>query len=217
MSLPMRFFNNRLFFRYLLLLCLSTFTRANGVAAEEIAIQNIIKGGNIVALMRHAIAPGNGDPVEFNLSDCNTQRNLSNDGRRQAKKIGLQFKQAGVAHADIYTSQWCRCVDTATHLDLGKVQALPFLNSFYQDRSTENIQTQQLTQWITSRLGTTTSDNNANKKSKFLAILVTHQVNITALTGVFPASGELVFVTMENDKLAVVANVNVPFQEQNVK
>jgi len=181
-------------------------------ATTEQAAWEAFASGKAIAIMRHAIAPGNGDPVEFELGDCRTQRNLSKEGQLQAQQIGLQIKEHGIEQAEIYTSQWCRCFDTATNLELGSAQDLPMLNSFYQDRSTESAQTEQLTQWMVNRL-TNSEDTNTtvDQQENAPAILVTHQVNITALTGVFPSSGEVVFVTLENDQLTALTTWNAEF------
>ena len=84
------------------------------------------------------IAPGAGDPPTFTLGDCSTQRNLDDTGREQAARLGERLAKAGVARARVYSSQWCRCLETARLLNLGPVEALPALNSFFnrpQDRA----------------------------------------------------------------------------------
>ena len=108
---------------------------ANVHAAEQgdLAAQ-IAKPGHIV-MMRHALAPGTGDPSNFALGDCATQRNLSEAGRRQARRTGQFLREAGVRAARVLSSQWCRCLETARLLDLGPVEPLPALNSFFEARS----------------------------------------------------------------------------------
>jgi phosphohistidine phosphatase SixA len=138
-------------------------------------------GGNIV-LMRHAIAPGGGDPPGFRLDDCATQRNLSEEGRNQARSIGESFRSRGIVVDRVLTSQWCRCRETAELLDLAPVEEYAVLNSFFSDRSTADSQTEALRRFVGK------NDPKGN------ILLVTHQVNITGLTGVFPASGEMVVV-----------------------
>jgi phosphohistidine phosphatase SixA len=139
------------------------------------------------AIMRHALAPGTGDPAEFTLDDCRTQRNLSAEGRTQAERIGIRFRANGIESAEVFSSQWCRCLETARLLGLGTVVELPVINSFFRKRELEASRTAELKDWLTRR----TTDTPT--------VLVTHQVNITALTGVFPASGELVFVHVTTD------------------
>ena len=141
-----------------------------------------LSSGGHIALLRHAIAPGTGDPPDFKLGNCKTQRNLSTKGRDQATKIGELFRGHGIQSAQVFSSQWCRCLETARLLGLGPVQELPFLNSFFNDYEQREPQTKMLKDWI-------------NKQSLAEPIvLVTHQVNITALTNVYPSSGELVIV-----------------------
>ena len=80
-----------------------------------------LTGPGIVAILRHAFAPGTGDPATFALDDCATQRNLDAQGREQARKIGAAIRAAGATVDRVITSQWCRCRDTARFLDLGPV------------------------------------------------------------------------------------------------
>ena len=133
----------------------------------------------IVAILRHAFAPGTGDPASFKLNDCTTQRNLDARGREQARKIGAAIRATGVTLDRILTSQWYRCRDTARFLDLGPVEDLPALNSFFRNRDRASSQTAELRQFL---LGLPPAET---------VILVTHQVNITALRGRIPASGEV--------------------------
>lgn len=149
--------------------------------------------GSHQALLRHAIAPGTGDPLEFAIGDCTTQRNLSASGRDQAERIGASFRANGIEHADVFSSQWCRCIDTAERLDLGAVQELPFLNSFFGRFERRDEQTEALNAWL----------REANRDKP--AVLVTHQVNISALTGVHPTSGELVIVRVDTNGAVSVA------------
>jgi phosphohistidine phosphatase SixA len=136
-------------------------------------------------IMRHALAPGTGDPPEFTLEDCSTQRNLSAEGREQARQIGQRLRAGGISEARVYTSQWCRCRDTAELLGLGKAQELPALNSFFQNWSQREPRTQALREWLAAQ------DLSAEAPP---LILVSHQVNISALTGTSTASGEVLLV-----------------------
>ena len=157
-----------------------------------------LKSGDAVVLMRHALAPGIGDPPDFNLEDCSTQRNLSEAGRMQAKAIGDVIRANGVIEAMILSSEWCRCMETARLLNLGTPEPAAMLNSFFQDRQSEQAQTlalsESLKKWLHS--------------SGEVRVLVTHQVNISALTGQFASSGEMLIVTMENDEPVVLARVS---------
>jgi broad specificity phosphatase PhoE len=109
-----------------------------------------------------------------------TQRNLSDEGRDQARAIGERFRANGIAAAAVHSSQWCRCLETARLLELGPVEERPALNSFFGNREKGPAQTAAVEQFL--------------EKAAVGAprVLVTHQVNITALTGVFPRSGEIV-------------------------
>lgn len=147
------------------------------------------------AIMRHALAPGGGDPADFDISDCATQRNLSNQGREQARSIGAALNDRGVTFDRILTSQWCRSRETAELLSIGPVTEEPALNSFFQDRSTADTQTlaiRQIVQEASGRL-----------------MMVAHQVNITALTGVFPSSGEIVIFRATDEGTEVLGTVAI--------
>jgi len=156
-----------------------------GKAYASDELYTAIREGRAVAMMRHAIAPGGGDPSNFKLGDCKTQRNLSGEGREQARKIGEAFRANGITTADVLTSQWCRCVDTANLLNVGEVTEYPALNSFFQNRSQGPAQTEALRQFLKERQSTQP------------VILVTHQVNVTAMTDIFPTSGEVVVFTLD--------------------
>lgn len=148
------------------------------VAASDPGWQALSRPGT-AAIMRHAIAPGTGDPANFRLEDCSTQRNLDERGRDQARAIGAAIRAAGVQIDRVLTSQWCRCRETAELLGLGPVEEMPALNSFFADRSTREAQTRLLRDFLV-----TLPDDQR-------VVLVTHQVNITALTGRGVSSGEV--------------------------
>ncbi len=141
-----------------------------------------VNNGNAVVLMRHALAPGVGDPLGFSVEDCSTQRNLSALGRAQARQIGENLRKVGINQAQVLSSPWCRCVETAEALELGPVETLAALGSFFAGRGEAARQTQALR----ARLAEHTVG---------AMIVVTHQVNLTALTGVVPVSGELLIVS----------------------
>lgn len=163
--------------------------------ADDAALWAGLRSGEHVALMRHAEAPGVGDPPEFRLGDCTTQRNLSADGRRQAERAGALFRSKGIAAATVYSSQWCRCLDTAAGLGLGTVTPQPALNSYFEDNGREREQTGQLRRLIRQRPAGAT------------LVLVTHQVNITSLSGVYPQSGEIVVLRPEGNQVTVVGRL----------
>jgi phosphohistidine phosphatase SixA len=144
----------------------------------------LAEGGH-VALMRHAHAPGTGDPEHFRLDDCSTQRNLDQAGREQARRTGQVFRARGVIVGQVLSSQWCRCLETAKLLALGEVYPFPPLNSFFGDRERGPKQTAALRALLA----------NTDAEAPSL-VMVTHQVNITALTGIFPRSGEIVVLRL---------------------
>ena len=166
------------------LVCLLAVLLALPAAADEAPLLEALRDGRAVALMRHATAPGTGDPADFALGDCATQRNLSADGRAQARATGAWLRAAGLNAAEVYSSQWCRCLETARLLELGPVSELPALNSFFGERSREPAQTAALAAFLRAR------------QSQAPLILVTHQVNISAFTDAFMRSGELVVVAL---------------------
>ena len=137
----------------------------------------------IVTLLRHARAPGVGDPAGFSLGNCATQRNLSDEGRDDARRLGAALRAVGVREADVRSSEWCRCLETARLLALGSVQPASYLNSFFAGRGDQAASTQALRRAVLQKVDSRTP-----------TFLVTHQVNITALTGVVPAEAEAVFV-----------------------
>jgi phosphohistidine phosphatase SixA len=162
-----------------LLLTLILFAATPAYADEATAWAALREGGHII-LMRHATAPGVGDPPGFRLGDCSTQRLLSGAGRAQAKAIGAALRGRGVKADRVLTSAWCRCVDTAELMDLGPVEIFEPLNSFFRTGDSAASQTEAVRKLI------------GDWKGPGTLVLVTHQVNVTALTDVFPASGEMV-------------------------
>lgn len=171
--------------RFLILAFCGVLLMPAAKAQEEAQALAALRLGEAVALIRHATAPGTGDPAEFRLGDCSTQRNLSEEGRTQARALGERLREAGILEAQVYSSQWCRCLETAELLGLGEVEPLPILNSFFGDRQRGPSQTEALRRLIAEE------DDGPPR------ILVTHQVNITELTKVVPRSGELVLVSAE--------------------
>ena len=111
---------------------------------NESTLWDALKTGNHIALLRHALAPGTGDPPEFQLGQCTTQRNLSDEGRDQARTIGGLFRENGIHNVRVFSSQWCRCMETAKLLALGPVAELPLLNSFFQNYERRESQTRML-------------------------------------------------------------------------
>lgn len=167
-----------------LLLLLATVT----VQGAEPDWAEVREGGHVI-MLRHAIAPGGGDPPEFELGDCSTQRNLSEAGHRQARAIGARLRELGFGDAPVHTSRWCRCRDTARELGLAEPEDLPALDSFFSNRDRAEPQMRALRAFLQRHRDGPTR------------VLVTHQVNVTAATNVFPASGEGVVARIRDDGL----------------
>lgn len=129
-------------------------------------------------MLRHANAPGTGDPPGFRLGDCATQRNLDALGRKQAAVLGERLAQVGVSGARVYSSQWCRCLETARLLGLGPVQPLPALNSLFPRPQEREPRLAELQRFLASL----PVDGPP-------IVLVTHQFTITAFTGEGTPSG----------------------------
>jgi phosphohistidine phosphatase SixA len=149
-----------------------------------------LNDGQHVLLMRHADAPGYGDPKGYQLDKCSTQRNLGDYGKKQSVLIGDWLKNQGITSANVISSQWCRCMDTAKLLNIGPVQISPALGSFFDDMSLEKQQTKELEKLIQSKL-------NSNNKAPL--ILVTHHVNIQAYTGKVVNVGDMVLVKVNKN------------------
>jgi phosphohistidine phosphatase SixA len=150
---------------------------APAASASPVPVSELAKPGRVL-LLRHAIAPGVGDPPQFQLRDCTTQRNLDAAGRRQAAQLGKRIAGIGIRSAQVYAGQWCRTLETARLLGLGPVTELPALNSFFgqPDKREGNLE------GVRKFLAALPADGP-------LVILVTHQVTVTGITGVYPESG----------------------------
>lgn len=153
--------------------------------------------GSGIALIRHAYAPGVGDPPGFRLDDCATQRNLSEVGRAEARSLGAAFRRRGIAVGAVLSSRWCRSLETARLAFGDAVQAEPALDSFFADRTAAPARTAAVRRLIAAR-----------QPGRAL-VLVSHHVNIIDLAGVAPRSAEMVVVRPEGDALAVVGRVPV--------
>lgn len=146
-------------------------------AADTLPLTELAKPGRVL-IIRHALAPGTGDTPVFRLDDCATQRNLNETGRAQAAELGKRLARAGVARAKVYSSQWCRCLETARLLSLGPVEELLALNSFFRRPQEREGKLAALRAFL-ARLP---ADGPP-------VVLVTHQVTIRALTGYGVVSG----------------------------
>ena len=142
--------------------------------------------GRQVMMVRHAYAPGNGDPANFRIGDCSTQRNLNDEGRAQAERLGAYVRAQGIDHARVFTSQWCRCQETAELLKIGEVEEFTGLNSFYTVPARREKWLAE-TRSLLIQLGSQTDEP---------VIMVTHAVTISAIAGVSAGSGEAVLLDL---------------------
>ena len=142
---------------------------------------NQLEDGEKLIFIRHAYAPGSGDPDNFNLNDCSTQRNLNKEGREQAKLIGEFFKKNEIKIDKVISSEWCRCKETAK-IAFKNFSTNNFLNSFYSSKYAKNKdrQIKMLNDYV------------KNFKSDKNLIFVTHYVLISEVLNYAPSSGELV-------------------------
>ena len=166
-----------------LLIILSIFTLIlTNVKSDEIVIKQLKKGGNIV-FIRHAIAPGGGDPENFRLDDCSTQRNLDSQGIEQSKKMGLFFQQNKIPIDKVLSSEWCRCKDTAKFA-FKDYETFNALNSFFSSKFEKNKEKQM------KDLNKFLNNWESNKN----LILITHYVVILESLNKTVSSGEIVVV-----------------------
>ena len=159
-----------------------------GVDSNPIEMIERMKAGGHILMIRHALAPGTGDPANFRIGDCSTQRNLDDRGREQARAIGDWLRSNGITSARVYSSQWCRCLETAELLEMGTVAELPALNSFYELTQDREPNLKALRKFI------------ADQPSEgALIILVTHLVTISAIANEGVSSGEGVLLNLNED------------------
>ena len=147
-----------------------------------------MKAGGHILMIRHALAPGSGDPANFRIGDCSTQRNLDDRGRKQAKAIGDWLRSNGITSARIYSSQWCRCLETAELLEMGVVVELTALNSFYELTQDREPNLKALRKFIAEQ-----------PFDGVLIILVTHFVTISAIANEAVSSGEGALLKLNED------------------
>ncbi len=177
----------RVFFMAIYCLIFALYT-APLLAADHSINSKIQQINANVIFMRHALAPGYGDPKNFDINDCSTQRNLNDAGLAQAAQIGAYFRKNNLAPDHIFTSRWCRCKDTAAALNLGKWSSHEGLNSFFQgyvDRTDTLAQLKALL-------------NNLDEKK--IVLMVTHQVTIQAITGMSVPSGGIVLYNSQTQQ-----------------
>ena len=170
----------------------------NGIKAdtETQVLKNLKNGGNLI-FIRHAYAPGGGDPDNFDLNDCSTQRNLSETGREQAKKIGKFFHKNQIPIDKVISSEWCRCKETA-EIAFKRFETKDFLNSFFSEKFSKNRtkQIEDLNKYI---------DRWDSSKN---LVLVTHYVLISEVLNYAPSSGEIV---ISDIKFKKIGNIDIKY------
>jgi len=159
-----------------------------GVDSTHADMIGKMKNGGHILMIRHALAPGTGNPSNFRIGDCATQRNLDDRGRNQARSIGDWLRTQGIGSARVYSSQWCRCIETAKLLEMGSVTELPALNSFYELTQNREPNLRALRKFIAEQ------PSNGD-----LIILVTHLVTISAIADEGVSSGEGVLLKLNED------------------
>ncbi|BAY24904.1 hypothetical protein NIES2100_47030 [Calothrix sp. NIES-2100] len=177
----------------------NTTAKTNVSANSEAEIWSRLREGRgYIVMMRHALAPGIGDPLDFKLNDCSTQRNLSDEGRKQAIRIGTAFRSKKIQVSRVLSSQWCRCLETAKLLNLGKVEPFPVINSFFNNYKTQSQQTAKLRQFIVN-----------NRNTSGVIVMITHEIIITTITGdIYPKSGDSVVLKANaQNKIEVVGQI----------
>ena len=154
-------------------------------AGASEALWSLLGEGGQVILIRHTITtPGAGDPPGMRLDDCASQRNLSEAGRRHAARIGEEFAKRKIAVERVLSSPWCRCLETA-RLAFGRAEASPPLGNLFGRHENRESQVSELRRMISK------PPKNGN------LVLVSHGSTILALTGVSPATGEMVIVSAD--------------------
>ena len=183
------------FLRFFIIIFISLTTPIKADLYKNL-INQLEDGGKLI-FIRHAYAPGNGDPAGFNLNDCSTQRNLSDDGRKQAQRIGEFFNKNNIKIGKVLSSEWCRCKETAK-IAFNQYSTNSFLNSFYSSKFSKNKDKQ------------VKAFNNyiKNLESKKNLILVTHYVFISEVLNYGPLSGEIV---VSDINLNIIGSIEIDF------
>ena len=183
------------FLKFILILFISLTTLVKADSKKNI-IENLKVGGKLI-FIRHAYAPGGGDPENFNIYDCSTQRNLSESGRIQSRKIGNFFTENKIKIENVYSSEWCRCKETAS-LAFENFKTKSFLNSFFSSKFAQNKNSQMrdfqkfLLDW----------DEKTN------LIFVTHYVVISEILDYPSSSGEIV---ISNKSFKIIDTLEIEY------
>ena len=181
---------------YIILIIFLSLTNGIKADTETQVLKNLKNGGNLI-FIRHAYAPGGGDPDNFDLNDCSTQRNLSESGREQAKKIRKFFHENQIPIDKVISSEWCRCKETA-EIAFKRFETKDFLNSFFSEKFSKNRtnQIEDLNKYIDKW------DSSKN------LVFVTHYVVINEVLNYAPSSGEIV---ISDIKLKKKSNIEIEY------
>ena len=182
-------------FNYLIIIFICFISSVKADLNQNI-ISELKKGGKII-FIRHAYAPGGGDPDNFDINDCDTQRNLNDNGRLQSKRIGDFFKKNKILIEKVYSSEWCRCKETAS-IAFKSFETKNFLNSFFSEKFFKNRKSQieNFNEFINNWKG----DQNL--------IFVTHYVVISEILNYAPSSGEIV---VSDKQLKVIDSLEIEY------
>lgn len=170
---------------------------ALGARADEALWRQIADGGYVLLIRHAATEPGTGDPPQFALDDCSTQRNLSQAGREEAARLGEAFRARRIPVGEVRASPWCRCLDTA-RLAFGRAEKWDALKSLFNDASRAQAQRREVTAYA----------QRAPRHSNL--VLVTHNFNIRELVGVSPSQAEVVVAKSEGGALRLVGRIPPP-------
>tara|TARA_B000000532_G_scaffold136646_1_gene109719 strand:+ start:233 stop:790 length:558 start_codon:yes stop_codon:yes gene_type:complete len=183
------------FLRFFIIIFISLTTPIKADLYKNL-INQLEDGGKLI-FIRHAYAPGNGDPADFNLNDCSTQRNLSDDGRKQAQRIGEFFTKNKIEIDKVLSSEWCRCKETAK-IAFKNYSTNSFLNSFYSSKFSKNKdkQVKAFNYYI------------KNLEIEKNLIFVTHYVFISEVLNYGPSSGEIV---VSDKNLNIIGSLEIDF------
>ena len=183
------------FIKFLLLIFI-TINSSVKADLNQNMIYELRQGGKLI-FIRHAYAPGGGDPINFDINNCDTQRNLSDSGRKQANEIGFFFKNNNTLIDKVYSSEWCRCKETAL-IAFNKFETNFFLNSFFSTKFAKNKNTQMksLKRFI------------KNWDGKKNLVFVTHYVVISEILNYAPSSGEIV---ISDKDLKVIDTIEIEY------
>ena len=157
---------------------------AAATAQADEKLWSLLKGGGQVVLIRHAVTtPGAGDPPGFRLDDCGTQRNLTDAGRDHARRIGAEWRKRAIPVERVLSSPWCRCLETARLAFAREPEVSQALSNLFGRSENSERQVREMRALL------------ANHAGKANLVLVTHGSTIAALTGISPATGEMVVVS----------------------